>query len=256
MRAFKIPSLPKDVLLKDQRSEQNLLAKTAQAIADIPQVVVPREAKKTPQDAEAVASVMYLTDVMVRLLEKIASLRNLPLERFTAQTEAYISETAATLPETLREVFLRRAKVYATAIASELDDKEQAAENSFNRQDFFLLIENLEAFAIEAITLPEDVQAQAMATALADYKHALEGGEAIGFIPLGLGGLMLENLQEDMAFAAAEFNVAQSDAPTFLALLIASGETGLTQVDALPQHLRLSLLEKQLKTVQNKEKRS
>lgn len=249
MAVFKTPALPQDVVLKGRQNNSSVLAKTAKAIQQVPEVAdasAPGE-KPDNQNPEAIAAVMYLADVMARLLNKIGELRELPLPDFNARMEAYIAETAAQLPEETRQMFLARAAVYSRAAAAEVQAREEGVEQQINTDAFARLLEGIESAALEAVTLPEQVQAQTMATALADYKHALEGGEAAGFLAPGSGTLMLEELRQDMALAAAKSNVATSDAPTFLALLIASGETGLPDVDKLPEDTRVALLSQTLK---------
>ena len=243
MSAFTIPTLPKDVLLGSPKTDKALLAKTAKAIEAVPQVQHQKTETVQSGNQEAVATVVYLADVMVRLLDKLNQLRDLPLADFNERVAAYISETSATLPEETRELFLNRSDVYASAMAAAIEAAEKTAQQTLNSQDFALLLESLEAAAVEAITLPDEVQAQTMTTVLADYQNALAGGEAAGLLAEGSSALMLADLQRDMALAAAEHNVATADEPTFLALLIASGETGLPEVDALPEASRRAVLE-------------
>lgn len=255
MTVFKTPALPRDVLIKGREGRNTVLARTARAVQSVPEVDdVPaqdqtgnNQGTETPAETpEAVAAVMYLADVTARLLEKIAALRALPLADFNARAEAYISETAATLPEETRQMFLNRADVYASAAAADIQAREQSESRQVNIESFDLLLKALETTAIQAMTLPDAVQTRTMATALADYKHALEGGEAAGFIAPGSGALMLADLRQDMALAAAEYNILTADDPTYLALLIASGETRLPEVDGLPEDTRIALLEKTL----------
>lgn len=253
MTILKTPALPRDVLFKGRENTTDVLAKTAKALESVPSVSGSGGQNKEPQNQEAIATVMYLADVMGRLLNKISELREGTLADFIARMEVYVSETAAALPEQTRKMFANRAEVYVNAVAAEIQSREEAEQQALNSENFLAFLESLEVAAIQAINLPPDIQTQTMATAVADYRHALEGGEAVGLLEPGSGALMLEDLRQDMALAAAEKNIADSAEPTYLALLIASGGTGLPEVDNLPEGTRAALLEKTINTDPEKE---
>lgn len=247
MKGLKTPTLPKELLFA--RKEKNtLLARTAKAIASVPK---PEQEERNSLQAaagtEATATLVYLAEVFNGFFAKLEELRPLPLADFSARMEAYVAETAAALPEEVRPAFMARAEVYTRGAQAELNAMEEAENAAVSNERFVELLDNLEQAATDAAALPDGVQAETIAAAVADYRNALEGGEAAGLLAEGSAELMLEDLRQDMAAAAVAKNVADSPEPAFLALLIASGKTGVAEVDGLDGAVRQQLLENTLK---------